>query len=79
MTVEHFPMEILHIMHVVTEVRTDKNVRQNLTLMLPVFKLEVLQRLSTEESIHPKIFVSLGSICQNAHRILDQKDCISCF
>lgn len=44
MTVEHFPMEILHIMHVVTEVRTDKNVMQNLTLMLPVFKLEVLHK-----------------------------------
>lgn len=51
MTVEHFPME----MHVVTEVRTNKHVMQNLTFMLLLFKLEVLHK----ESIYPKIFVLL--------------------
>ena len=48
-------MEILQIMRVVTEVRTNKHVMQNLTLMLPLFKLEVVHK----ESIHPKIFVLL--------------------
>ena len=55
MTVEHFPMEILQIMHVVTEVRTNKHVMQNLTFMLLLFKLEVLHK----EFIYPKIFVLL--------------------
>ena len=55
MIIEHFPMEILQIMHVVTEVRTNKHVMQNLTFMLPLFKLEVVHK----ESIHPKIFVLL--------------------
>ena len=42
-------------MHVVTEVRTNKHVMQNLTFMLLLFKLEVLHK----ESIYPKIFVLL--------------------